>query len=343
MKIGFARSLWLTTGIGRISAFFPLFCALTLVACSSGPISEPLLDSSPTISQPTNLPPTRAPHTAIPTAQSVALPTATQAPTATSTPIPFLSPLPTSLPEPTSRPYVIALDAGHGGRDLGAIHRDVTGHMDYTESEVNLDLVLRLRDLLEAEGLVAYLTRDADEALNEPRLDVNGNGIIDHVDESQARVDAVNARGADLLLSIHQNAFYTADGEAAHDVGGTVTFYCADRPFADKSLRFAELIQEHLIAALNDLGHDARDRGVEDDLVLYVEGELGSHLILLGPVAERIVRPSTMPGALSETLFLTHAREGELARDPAALDRLARAYADAVLAYLGEMDLMIDE
>jgi len=162
------------------------------------------------------------------------------------------------------------------------------------------------------------------------------HGQIDHVDESQARVDMINAAGPDLLLSVHQNAFYGSQGEPAEDVGGTVTFYCADRAFSDRNLRFAQLVQDAVVEAFRDAGHDVRDRGVEEDLVLKTPDEPGSYLILLGPKTERIVRPCQVPGALSETMFLTHRREGELARDPAILDRLALAYAKAICGYFEE-------
>jgi len=267
-------------------------------------------------------------------------PTPTLSPTATTpptkTPTQTLTCTPSPTPTLTPLPPLIAIDPGHGGRDLGARHFDETGHMDFCESEVNLALALRIHKLLLARGYRVLLTRDGDYLLNRKRQDINGDGHVDHVDEAQARVDLINAAKADLLLSIHQNAFYHPDGRPAEKVGGTVTFYCADRPFSDKSLRFAKLVQREVVAAFHDLGYAVRDRGVEDDLVLQTPGEPGSHLILLGPKTERIVRPCQVPGALSETLFLSNPQEARLARDPKALDRLALAYVKAICAYFEE-------
>lgn len=312
---------------------------LCSVAAGCTPVSQEQSGHDPQMVAPTvPLPETD------PTTEMALRVTRTPKPTRTRTPSPTLtrtpSPLPTQTPlpsaTPTALPPLVAIDPGHGGRDLGARHFDAQGHMDFTESEVNLKLALRLRDLLVARGCRVLLTRDDDTLLNPKREDVNGDGQVDHVDECQARVDMINAAKADLLLSIHQNAFYLDTGEPAEEVGGTVTFYCADRPFSERNLRFAELIQSALIEAFRSLGHEARDRGVEEDLVLKVPDEPGSYLILLGPKTERIVRPCQVPGALSETLFLTHRREAELARDPVALDRLALAYADAISAYFAE-------
>ena len=208
--------------------------------------------------------------------------------------------------------------------------------MDFTEAEVNLEIALCLRAELETRGYRTLLTRDGDYALNREGKDVNGDGQVDFLDELQARVDMINAAKADLFLSIHQNAFYYGNGEPAEDVGGTVTFYCADREFSDRNLQFAHLVQEAAIAAFRDLGYDIYDRGVDEDLVLQVPGEPGSYLVLLGPETERIVRPSQVPGVLTETLFITHRREAELARDPVVLDRIAAAYAAAIDAYFGD-------
>jgi N-acetylmuramoyl-L-alanine amidase len=255
--------------------------------------------------------PTRMPATALPAATPTTLPTVTPLPTATSPSAPL-----------------IAVDPGHGGRDLGAPHLNARGEMDYHESTVNLDLALLVRDALLRRGFRVLLVRDGDYMLNDGKEDTNGDGVLDYADDLQTRIDLVNAEGADLLLSIHQNAFYYRSGADSSDVGGVITYYCADRPFSDESLRFARLVQGALVTTFRDvLGHDIDDRGVEVDLAL------GAHLILLGPETERTARPSEMPGVLSETMFITHWREGVLARDPQALRALAQAYADAIQQY----------
>lgn len=285
---------------------------------------------------------TRAQATPQPSAAppATALPTGT--PSHTPTPRPSATPSPTHTatitPTPTPLPPLIVVDPGHGGVDLGARHFDASGHMDFCESQVNLDIALRLRDLLLARGYRVLMTRDGDYRIFDDQ-DVNGDGEVTHLDEVQARIDLANAAGADLLLSIHQNAYERADGGYVGDVGGTVVYYCADRPFAERSLLLAERVHAHLLEAFADLGHAVRDRGVWDDAILREPGEPGKHIVLLGPEDERTVRPSEMPGVLSETLFVTHDLEAQLARDPVALDRFALAYADAIDAYwaaLGE-------
>lgn len=284
---------------------------------------------------------TQAQATPQPTAPSaVRSPTTipTHPPPAQPSPTPRLIHTATVVPTPTLLPHLIVIDPGHGGIDLGARHFDANGRMDFHESEVNLDIALRVRDLLLARGYRVLMTRDGDYRIFDDQ-DVNGDGQVTHIDEVQARIDLANAAGADLLLSIHQNAYERADGGYVGDVGGTVVYYCADRPFGERSALLAELVHARILEAFGDLGHDVRDRGVWDDAVLQEPGEPGKHIVLLGPESERTARPSEMPGVLSETLFITHDLEAQLARDPVALDRFALAYADAIDAYWAATDL----
>jgi N-acetylmuramoyl-L-alanine amidase len=294
-----------------------------LVLCACAPIAP---KPSPTVVAATRT----IPPTATATAAPIATPTASSVPatpTATSTP--------TTIPTPTTtgNGRLIAIDPGHGGEDLGARHFAADGSMDFSESEVNLDLALRLRALLEARGYGVLLTRDGDYGLNPDLEDVNGNGLVDHVDDLQVRLDAINTAGADLLLSIHQNAFFWPDGESAEDVGGTITFYCSERPFSERNRLLADLVHEQILLAFADLGYPILDRGVERDEELDVSSEGGGHLIVLGPQSDRSVRPSQMPGVLSETMFISNSQEARLARQPEAIDRLALAYALAIDAY----------
>ncbi|MBC7257307.1 MAG: N-acetylmuramoyl-L-alanine amidase, partial [Chloroflexi bacterium] len=80
------------------------------------------------------------------------LPTPAAAPTALPSLTPTATPLLTPTPEPAVWGPLVVIDAGHGGKDLGARHFDETGHMDFYEAQVNLDLALRVRDLLIARG-----------------------------------------------------------------------------------------------------------------------------------------------------------------------------------------------
>lgn len=318
MKSGFHRQM---LHAGWAAGLLLALLAIVVTGCApSGEETVAAVIVAPTLT----LTPTMPPATAVPSATAtIVVPTAV--PTAS----------PTAIPSPTTRDFTVAVDPGHGGIDLGARRFDDQGHMVYHESTVNLELGLLVRDELLARGFQVVMTRDTDREVNEDEVDVSGDGEFEYtLDETQARVDLVNASGADLLLSLHHNAYEGAPGEDTSNVGGIQTYYCADRPFGEDNYRFAELIHERLIQAIHDYGYDIHDRGLLDDAVLVTPDSPGKHLIMLGPESERIVRPSQMPGALSEPLFITHAEEGELARDPAFLAVLATAYADAIVAYV---------
>jgi N-acetylmuramoyl-L-alanine amidase len=316
-----------------------LLIALLAAACTAEPVAVVAVPTNSVATPEAANPGSEAvvtPETSTPapTPTVEASPTAAPTPSATPTSTPTTAPTPTHTPAPTRAPYVVVIDPGHGGRDLGARRFNDEGRMVAYESQINLELGLLLRDELERRGFRVVMTRDGDYAVNADDEDIDGNGELDYtVDESQKRVDIANEAGADLLLSLHLNGFEYPDGRRAPDVGGSQTFYCADRRFGDDNHRFAVLVHRAMLAAFADLGYDIHDRGVTDDYYLVTPDSTGQHIIVLGPESERIVRPSQMPGALSEPLYITHAVEGDLAQDPAVLARLAAGYADAIEAF----------
>lgn len=88
----------------------------------------------------------------------------------------------------------IYLDAGHGGKDPGAYYKDIY------EEDINLSIVLKLRDKLESLGAIVYLTRDSDYDLSNP------NAILRKRSDLSNRVKMINSSDADIYLSIHLNS-----------------------------------------------------------------------------------------------------------------------------------------
>lgn len=124
---------------------------------------------------------------------------------------------------------IIVIDPGHGGGDPGCRNRGLGVY----EKDVTLDVALRLRDLLEAEGWTVVLTRETDR-------DVSWLGSPDGV-ELRSRCDVANSIGADYFMSLHCNASVSSrpngtsihwckneDSEFAEAMGdalGSVGFY----------------------------------------------------------------------------------------------------------------------
>jgi N-acetylmuramoyl-L-alanine amidase len=254
-------------------------------------------------------------------------------PPASATPTAPAGSPPTSTAGGPERPTVF-LDPGHGGRDPGWGASYILPGVP-PEKDLNLDLARRTAAYLEAEGFRVVLSRTTDTDVNEPEQDLNGDGVMDIVDELQARADLANASGAVVLLSLHFN------GMPGTGLGGASTWYNDKREFSDQNRRLATLIQEAQVMALTALGYPPRDWGALPDDVFETptQAKLDTgyrHNTLIGPPGPFRTRPTRMPGAIAEPLFLTHPREAALAQDPAVRDALARAYARAVRRFLEE-------
>ena len=101
----------------------------------------------------------------------------------------------------------VVLDAGHGGEDGGA-----TGVSGTSEAALNLDISLRLRDLLRLCGVRVSMIRETDTAVYS-----DGCRTISEkkVSDIKNRTETVNQTENALLLSVHQN-FFTEASTTAH-------------------------------------------------------------------------------------------------------------------------------
>ncbi len=214
---------------------------------------------------------------------------------------------------------IIALDPGHGGKETGA-----ESARGLIEKNVNLEIGLKLADLLRTNGYVPVLTRNSDIGVNVGGKDLNGNGVVDNDDDLQARVDIANAARADLLISLHNDS--TNDPAT----NGTTVYYCETRPFAAENRRLTSTLEEHLVASIRAAGYNTANKGISDDAPLR---KPYGHLFVLGPLTPRVARASNMPGALGETLYLSNPTEAALLADDAILSAIARGYYDGIQAY----------
>lgn len=146
---------------------------------------------------------------------------------------------------------IIAIDPGHGGHDPGAIGNGLV------EKEVNLDVALRVKKILEKEGINVFMTRVDDTYLTL---------------EERVKVSVENH--ADTFVSIHSNTY--TDSSA----NGTETYFSTAslNPRAEQSKQLATFIQERLYKALG-----TKNRGVkEGKFVVIHRNPLPSALIELG-------------------------------------------------------------
>lgn len=99
---------------------------------------------------------------------------------------------------------LVVLDPGHGGTDPGAIGKD--GDKDIYESDIDLDIALKLEAKLKAAGARVALTRNADEAV-----------------ELMDRPEIANDLGAAIFISIHNNSIGNPE------ISGSMVFYSTDK------------------------------------------------------------------------------------------------------------------
>ena len=109
----------------------------------------------------------------------------------------------------------IAVDAGHGGYDGGAVGR-VSGT---PEKGLNLDVAQRVERLLTAQGARVIMTRTGDYALCDE--DPNKSKKLQ---DMQRRAKIIEQGGADVLLSIHMNEY------AGRSESGPQVFYRENCP-----------------------------------------------------------------------------------------------------------------
>lgn len=99
----------------------------------------------------------------------------------------------TVMPKPQ---YSIVIDAGHGGRDGGAV-----GKSGVSESRLNLDYALSLKEIALEFGFGVVLTRENMDGLYEEDAQNKKRS------EMEKRRQIINGSGADLVVSLHMNSF----------------------------------------------------------------------------------------------------------------------------------------
>ncbi len=172
----------------------------------------------------------------------------------------------TSTPKPK---YTIVIDAGHGGRDGGTVGKE-TG---VTESELNLQYALELKSLCQQFGFEVVLTRSTMDGLYDESAPNKKKS------EMEKRKSIINGSNADIMISLHMNAFPLSSSEGAQ------VFYA-------KSSGLGFELAKSVQTSLSQNFESARD---------YVS--VGDYFVL---------NYSTIPACLVECGFLSNPKEERL-------------------------------
>lgn len=220
------------------------------------------------------------------------------------------------LPSLSANPFkgdisLVIIDAGHGGKDPGAVSGGVN------EKDITLAIATYLDEALEAKGLNTLMTRDSDVFL-----------------ELQERCDIANGAAFDLtgypvFISIHANSAASRDASGFEIYTRAVSRNAAfiSSATSDELIlkyssytnaqlnNYANIVNASLAASVVDKVEKAfpsqRMRGIK-------EGDLW------------VVNATWMPSMLIEVGFITNSEERSNLSSPAWQKRMAEAIADAI-------------
>jgi N-acetylmuramoyl-L-alanine amidase len=242
------------------------------------------------------------------------------------------APVAQAIPEikgaPTSSKYkrliTIAIDAGHGGEDPGAI-----GSMGSKEKHVVLSIAKRLRDKIEDESYMrSFLTRDGDYF------------VPLHV-----RVQKARSVQADLFVSIHADAFVESHAKGASvfalsQIGASSTMarWMANKENASDLIGGINIkTQDRQVAnLLLDMSTTAQIKDslqVGNSILKQISGFASLHKGKVEQASFAVLKAPDIPSILVETAFISNPQEEVKLNDNGYQDRIAEAILKGIKDY----------
>lgn len=188
----------------------------------------------------------------------------------------------------------IVLDVGHGGFDSGKI--GVNGEL---EKDINLQIALKLKKVLEDNGISVVMTREDDQGLYDE------NASNKKAQDLQRRCDMINDEKPLMTISIHQNSY------TSPEIRGAQVFYYTT---SSESQKLAETIQKTLIEQVDPENH--REAKANDSY--YLLKKTDSVIVIV------------------ECGFLSNPQEAEKLADEEYQQKMADAICMGVSQYLGK-------
>jgi len=222
------------------------------------------------------------------------------------------------------RDLVIAIDAGHGGEDPGAL-----GPGGIREKDITLAIARQLHGLLSQEpGFKSVLIRGGD-----------------HFVPLRKRTEIARKHKADLFISIHADSFSGSDAR-----GGSV-YTLSQRGASSESARWLA-DQENKADLVGGVGLDQRDDMVAQVILdlymtatLNTSNELATELLRglrkVGPLHRQqvekagfmVLKSPDIPSVLVETGFISNLSEARLLNTRQHQQRLAKSLHGAIVTY----------
>ena len=236
-----------------------------------------------------------------------------------------------SVAQTNTKPFVVVLDAGHGGKDPGR-----PTNFGYKEKDIALDIALKVGENLKRHGDIQVIyTRRTDVFI-----------------ELRQRAKIANKADADLFVSIHCNAHNS-------QAYGTETYVLGIHR-NDSNFRVAQ--QENEVIFLEDdfesnyQGFDPNSPESMIGLTLMQEDYLDQSILLARYVQDNftyklkrknrgvkqagfwVLHNTYMPSILIETGFITNKSEGDYLNSLNGKTNMSKSISDAILDYKSKLN-----
>jgi N-acetylmuramoyl-L-alanine amidase len=222
------------------------------------------------------------------------------------------------------RDIVIAIDAGHGGKDPGAIGKSGT-----KEKDIVLAIARKLANLVDEEqGMRAYLTRDNDTFIS-----------------LRGRINRARQQKADMFISIHADAFHRPEAKGAsvyvlskHGASSEAAQMLADKENAADligGIRIGDK-DDDLASVLLDLSQTASlvaSTEVAEKVLTGLKRVGNTHKKQVESAAFVVLKSPDIPSILVETAFISNPSEERKLRNSSHQNKLALAMLSGIRNY----------
>lgn len=225
----------------------------------------------------------------------------------------------------SNKPFKVVLDAGHGGKDPGAIANG------YYEKRIALDVVLKIGTILEREKDIQVIyTRKTDVFLGlNQRANIANKAKADLFISVHCNAHNTNAYGAEtFVLGLHENdrnfriaqkenavIFLEEDYEKKYDgfdpnnPESVISLVLMQETYLDQSIEAANTIQQSFVKNLKRNNRTVKQAGF------------------------LVLRNTYMPSVLVELGFLTNKKEGAYLNSNKGKNQMSEAIAKAIIRH----------
>ena len=234
-------------------------------------------------------------------------------------------------PSAADRLIIIAIDAGHGGEDPGAI-----GPAGTKEKDVVLQMALLLQNKINSQMVAgntmrAFLTRDGDYFV-----------------PLHQRVQKAQRVKADLFLSIHADAFFTptARGASVFALSDKGASSSAARWIADKenkadsvgglNIKVKDIEVKRALLDMSTTAQIKDSLNLGDGMITEIGSMAKLHKNKVEQASFAVLKAPDIPSILIETAFISHPEEEQKLRDPDYQDQLTSAVLRGLQRYFAK-------